>query len=178
MPKGSWVGRLANPAFDHAFVRVLHPPRPGARIARMTQPATTRPCPNPGNGPDRVRVIRGRLLERVADADDSHLTIRAEEGQWLPMLPGVHIKLLHEHGGALSYLLRLEPGASLPAHRHPHDEECLVLEGRLRVGSQAEFGPGSYHLAHAGALHGRISTETGATIFLRGAVPEASQVLG
>lgn len=116
-------------------------------------------------------------MERVADADTSHLTIGSDEGEWQPFLDGVAIKVLREHEGVLSYLLRLAPGAALPPHRHPRDEECLVLDGRLRVGSRDEIGPGGYHLAHGGALHATITTATGATIFLRGAVPEASQVL-
>ncbi len=123
-------------------------------------------------------AIRRRLMERVADADASHLTIGADEGRWQPFLDGVAIKVLHEQAGVLSYLLRLAPGATLPPHRHPQDEECLVLEGRLRVGSMVEIGPGGYHLAHGGALHATISSETGATVFLRGAVPDTSQLLG
>ena len=126
----------------------------------------------------RARSIRHRLMERVADADTTHLTIAGDEGEWQPFLDGVRIKVLREHAGVLSYLLRLEPGARLPPHRHPQDEECIVLDGRLRVGTQPEMGPGSYHLAHGGALHATIGTETGATIFLRGAVPDAGQVLG
>ena len=117
-------------------------------------------------------------MERVAEADASHLTIADDAGEWWPFLDGITIKMLREHDGVLSYLLRLEPGARLPPHRHPQDEECIVLEGRLRVGARIEIGPGSYHLAHSGALHATIWTETGATIFLRGAVPEADQVLG
>lgn len=134
--------------------------------------------PSPSTGtPARARVIRRRLMERVADADSSHLTIDADEGAWQPFLDGVEIKVLREHGGVLSYLLRLAPGATLPPHRHPHDEECMVLEGRLRVGSRVEIGPGGYHLAQGGALHPTISTQAGATIFLRGAVPAAGQLL-
>ncbi|MBS0515742.1 MAG: cupin domain-containing protein [Proteobacteria bacterium] len=113
----------------------------------------------------------------MADSDTSHRTIAGEQGVWHPFLPGVTIKVLRERGGVMSYLLRLEPGAVLPRHRHPCDEECIVLEGCLRIGSQFEIGAGSYHLAHAGALHARITTDTGATIFLRGAVPHAEQVL-
>lgn len=127
--------------------------------------------------PAMARAIRRRLLERVADADVSHLTIDAQDGAWLDFLDGVQIKVLHEREGVLSYLLRLEPGATLAPHRHPLDEECLVLEGRLRVGSHTEIGPGGYHLAHAGALHATISTASGATIFLRGAVPQADQAI-
>lgn len=126
----------------------------------------------------RARSIRRRLMERVADADDSHLTIAGDEAGWQPFLEGVRIKVLREHDGVLSYLLRLEPGSCLPPHRHPQDEECIVIEGSLRVGTRTEIGPGGYHLAHGGALHATIRTETGATIFLRGAVPQADHALG
>ncbi len=132
---------------------------------------------DPTDDPGRVHSIRRRLMERVADADDTHVTIAGDEGEWRPFVDGVRIKVLREQAGVLSYLLRLEPGARLPPHRHPHDEECVVIEGSLRVGTGQAFGPGSYHLAHGGALHATVCTETGATIFLRGAVPQAGQVL-
>lgn len=128
--------------------------------------------------PTPARQLRARLIERVADADDSHQTLGADgepgAAPWQVFTPGVSIKVLRESGGILSYLLRLDPGACLPVHRHPEDEECLVLHGRLRVGSRIEIGPGGYHLARRGSLHARIHTDTGATIFLRGAVPQAT----
>lgn len=133
--------------------------------------------PAAAGSPNPARAIRRRLMERVADADTSHLTIGAGDGQWQPLLDGVTIKLLRAHDGVLSYLLRLQPGATLPPHRHARDEECVVLHGRLRVGSRLEIGPGGYHLAHGGALHATIGTDTGATIFLRGAVPAPDAVL-
>lgn len=128
--------------------------------------------------PVRRRAVRRRLLERVADAEPTLVTIAAHEGDWRPLLEGVRIKILREDAGTLSYLLELQPGASLPAHRHPMDEECVVLQGRLRIGTRHEIGPGGYHVARAGALHATVSTETGAVIFLRGAVPDAGQALG
>ncbi|GAB4112639.1 MAG: hypothetical protein Fur0019_19110 [Tibeticola sp.] len=143
------------------------------------EPKAMPSCPvRRSDAPLRVRAIRQRLLERVADADDSHLTIGAQDDGWQAFLPGVAIKPLRECAGVLSYLLRLEPGASLPPHRHPVEEECVVIEGSLCVGSRIEIGPGGYHLAHRGALHATICTRTGATIFLRGAVPDIHHVLG
>lgn len=127
--------------------------------------------------PAQARAIRRRLLERVADTDDSHLTVPPGAVGWQPFGDGVQIKVLHGHEGLLSYLLKLAPGARLEAHRHPADEECVVLEGVLRVGSRVEVGPGGYHLARAGSLHAPISTETGATLFLRGAEPHVDQLL-
>jgi quercetin dioxygenase-like cupin family protein len=121
--------------------------------------------------------MKRRLLERVADADATHLTVQPDGPGWQPFLPGVDIRVLHEADGVLSYLLRLAPGASLPPHRHALDEECVVLEGTLRVGTHTEVRAGGYHLAHRGALHPTVSTATGATIFLRGAVPQADDAL-
>lgn len=128
--------------------------------------------------PVQARAIKRRVLERVADTEDTHVTVDADEGHWQPFGEGVRIKVLREHQGVMSYLLQLAPGARLPAHRHPVDEECIVLEGTLHIGTRIEVGPGGYHLAHQGALHAPVHTVTGATIFLRGAVPHAEQVLG
>jgi quercetin dioxygenase-like cupin family protein len=133
--------------------------------------------PSSSTTPAQARAIRRRLLERVADTDDSHLTVPPGASGWQPFGDGLRIKVLHEHEGMLSYLLQFAPGARLEAHRHPVDEECVVLEGVLKVGSRTEVGPGGYHLARAGSLHASISTETGATIFLRGAEPHADQLL-
>lgn len=127
--------------------------------------------------PAQARSIRRRLLERVADTEDSHLTIPAGPTGWQPYGDGVQIKVLHEDGGLLSYLLRFAPGARIDAHRHPADEECVVLDGVLKVGGSIEVGPGGYHLARAGSLHASIATDTGATIFLRGAEPHVDQLL-
>ena len=155
----------------------LNPQHLAARDPAM-DPTDLQAAPPCANGsPSQARSIRRRLMERVADADSSHLTIVEDGAGWQPFVDGVTIKVLREHAGVLSYLLRLQPGAVLPAHRHPHDEECIVLQGRLRVGSKIEIGPGAYHLAHGGALHASITTLTGATVFLRGAVPQASHVL-
>jgi quercetin dioxygenase-like cupin family protein len=127
--------------------------------------------------PSQAKSIKRRLLERVADADQTHLTIPADAGDWQPFAPGVELKLLHRSEQAQSYLLRLAPGASLPPHRHPADEECVVLTGCLQVGSHTEVGPGGYHRAQQGALHPTVGSRDGATIFLRGGVPESGHVL-
>jgi quercetin dioxygenase-like cupin family protein len=145
----------------------------------MTAPITLEPDSGapPDASPSRARSIKRRLMDRVADADDSHLTIAAEEGDWKAFSKGVRIKVLNQRSGVLSYLLQMEPGATLPPHRHPMDEECIVLDGILQVGTRIEVGRGGYHLAHEGALHATVGTRSGATIFLRGAVPVTDDVL-
>lgn len=116
--------------------------------------------------------IKRRLLKRIADDQMArHLTVRRDDGAWRPFGPGLSIKVLHEADGVMSYLLRLAPGASLAPHRHPIDEECVVLEGELRIG-ELQVGAGGFHLGRKDVLHGRITTVDGALIFLRGALPE------
>lgn len=124
--------------------------------------------------PEAASRIKHRLLERVAQAQAGHLTVHAGVGGWKPFSPGVNIKVLHRDGGVMSYLLKLAPGAQLAPHRHPMDEECVVLEGQLRIGTDLVVDAGGFHLAHRDALHGVITSDEGATIFLRGAVPHAA----
>lgn len=128
---------------------------------------------------DEVSVarVKRRLLARVAEAQRSeHLTVQPGEGQWQPFGRGLSLKVLHEHDGVMSYLVRLAPGAVLPAHRHPIDEECVVLEGSLRIG-ELVVAAGGFHLGRRDVLHMPIVSEGGALIFLRGAAPEASTLL-
>ena len=72
---------------------------------------------------DQARRIKRRLLDRIADADVSHLTVNSDQGEWRPFGSGVQSKVLHVRDGICSYLLRLEAGARLAPHRHPIDEE-------------------------------------------------------
>ena len=125
-----------------------------------------------------IERIRGSVVTRIAEASTPHhLTVSASSDGWQAWLQGIEIKVLHASQGTLSYLLRLQPGAVLPAHRHPQDEECVVLQGELRIGDALVVTAGAYHLAQAGAFHANITTKTGALIFLRGAEPVIEDVL-
>lgn len=119
--------------------------------------------------PERARALRERILARLGTGRSAFLTIRADEGHWLPFATGVAFKLLHEDRAYRSFLLRLDPGAELPSHDHSDDEECVVLEGEVRLGD-IHVSAGDYHLAPKGLPHGRIVSETGALLFLRAAL--------
>src|SRR5689334_17999886 len=72
--------------------------------------------------------VRAKLMRGIAaEAGGRHVTVHANSGEWRDFLPGIQRKVLHEQGGLMSYLLKFAPGAVLPAHRHPVDEECVVL---------------------------------------------------
>ncbi len=128
--------------------------------------------------PRSAARIKRRLLERVAQAESRHLTVQAADPGWQRFLDGIDIKVLHEgDDGVMSYLLRFAPGAVLGAHRHPVDEECVVLEGSLCIGDDLVVPAGGFHLARRDMLHAPITTVTGATIFLRGASPHPVQLV-
>ena len=126
---------------------------------------------------ERREAIKQRLMNRVAAAGavSPLVTIRADEGEWHPVLPKVSMKVLLREGDSLTYLLRLEPGAKIPPHDHPQTEECLVLEGEARIGDLIVHA-GDYHAAIAGRPHALLASERGALLFLRGAVPSAKHV--
>jgi len=123
--------------------------------------------------PDAVaQRLKSRLLQRIAAAPSGR-TVQAQEGAWLPIWDGVDCKVLHVHGEQeLACLLRFAPGAWLPAHRHPVTEECIVLEGVVRVGDHLQIHPGGYHVVLPGELHDRVGSDTGALVYLRGPLPE------
>lgn len=126
--------------------------------------------------------VNRRVLTQVAEMDmDRHATVHADVGAFQPFLEGVEIRVLHvaEEPGhtVISYLLRMSPGAVIPAHRHPMDEECIVLEGLVRIGSRLALGRGDFHLARAGTIHPDIQSDGGALIYLRGAEPQQDQLV-
>jgi anti-sigma factor ChrR (cupin superfamily) len=120
-----------------------------------------------------IARVRRVVLARIAEASTTrHLTIAAGPLGWLPLRDGVRYKVLHEQCHAVSYLLQMDPGASLPVHQHLVDEECMVLNGTLRIGETLVIRAGDYHLGRASVLHAGISSPEGALVFLRGAGPD------
>ena len=124
-----------------------------------------------------IARVRSRLMKSIAnDSVRHHEAVHADEGHWHALLPGIQRKVLHEQDGVMSYLLKFAPGAVLPAHRHPVDEECVVIEGVLRIG-ELVLPPGSYHRVRRDVLDADSTSDAGAIIFLRGATPKAEQLV-
>jgi anti-sigma factor ChrR (cupin superfamily) len=99
------------------------------------------------------------------------ITIRANAGGWITIMPGVEKKRLHVESasGVESFLLRVAPGAGLPEHPHLQDEICLVLSGEFVIG-ELHLKAGDYHHAFAGAPHPACHSPTGAVLYIRGAL--------
>jgi anti-sigma factor ChrR (cupin superfamily) len=78
----------------------------------------------------------------------------------------VERKILWERGDASSCMVRLAPGASFPTHGHPIDEESVILEGSLWIGSLL-LKAGDFHVGLSGVEHDEVRTDEGCVCFLR-----------
>jgi anti-sigma factor ChrR (cupin superfamily) len=118
-------------------------------------------------------AVRERLRMRVRERASGIRVVRADAGQWMPVLPGIAIKRLRSdlERRSETNLWRLDAGATIPAHDHHDDEECLVLEGSI-IQDGIEYRAGDYLHARAGSRHVPLRTPHGAMLLIR------SQALG
>jgi len=115
--------------------------------------------------------LRARVLGRVhATAATTGVMSRASAGMWKPVSPGIEVKTLFydEAQRMVSFLLRAQPGAQLPAHHHHAYEECLVLQGEFTLGD-VTLRAGDFELGRPGEAHPAATTHTGVLVYLRGA---------
>jgi len=78
---------------------------------------------------------------------------------------GAWIKLLsfEPQRGYAVLLGKLEPGVRYPAHTNAGSEDFYILTGDLHVGDHV-LGPGDFHHADAGSLHGENYSVEGCTL--------------
>jgi anti-sigma factor ChrR (cupin superfamily) len=65
----------------------------------------------------------------------------------------------------VTMLVRMEPGSSYPPHRHGGPEECLVVEGDLRVGDVV-LQAGDYQCAAGDSTHDVSTTVNGCILLI------------
>ena len=124
-------------------------------------------------GPDAEMLARvqARIMSRIrAEAASALHTVSAAFDTWEEIAPGVLRKTLWVSGGARCCMIRMAPGSVVGSHAHLIDEECVVLEGTLRIGRNLVLHAGDFHVGRSGSNHEEASTETGALVYLRGAV--------
>jgi anti-sigma factor ChrR (cupin superfamily) len=102
--------------------------------------------------------------------------IRVADIPWEARQPGVRVKPLWEHPETRrrAQLTRLEPGASLPRHRHVGDELVYVIEGAV-ADESGTLGAGNVGYRPDGCVH-TVTTRNGATVLaiVTGGVAPAS----
>lgn len=113
-----------------------------------------------------MRKLQERLAERIAAESGGPLVppppAQWSEPEWENVAPGISVKLLanDEEKHVVSMLVRLEPGASYPAHTHAGVEELHLLEGELWIDDR-KLVPGDYNYGRPGEGDDRVWSETG-----------------
>lgn len=123
------------------------------------QPGWVRSCWTAISNFLRTLVIRSMIPRPSSDG----LTfVKASEGTWREIAPGVMAKLLafDPVSRRTTTLLRFLSGTSYAPHRHAAVEELYVLEGGCSIAGR-EMAVGDYHRAEAGTMHHDTSTEDG-----------------
>ncbi len=112
--------------------------------------------------------ISNKLFGRIAAEGTAGelLTVPGDSGDWVETAPGNSVKVLRRDSESVSMLVRLEAGATFPAHSHPADEETYVLEGDTLFGD-IPLSAGDYHLAPAGTSHGEVTSRGGCLLLIR-----------
>ncbi|MGD0363162.1 MAG: cupin domain-containing protein [Bryobacteraceae bacterium] len=113
--------------------------------------------------------LRDKLLARIQQPEPlpGIQVVRAAEGSWQTLVPGVVAKRLYRESatGDVALLVRMEPGAEYPPHSHADVEHCYVLEGDLHFGDLV-LRPGDYQCAPAATTHRSSHTVNGCTVLI------------
>ena len=81
--------------------------------------------------------------------------MRLEEMDEREVFPGFHGRFVHSERMTFAYW-RIEPGAEVPEHDHPHEQVVNVLEGNLSLtvnGEELTLGPGEVVAIPGGVRH-------------------------
>ncbi|HEX7176392.1 MAG TPA: cupin domain-containing protein [Pyrinomonadaceae bacterium] len=156
------------------FALASAPARPpaGAREKLLSRIAAAAEEPRPEVSPE------GAPAPDVLALAPDLLVVRRDAGEWEETPdPGVFVKMLfvdREHD-TVTRLVRLDPGARIPSHRHLGYEQCLIVEGGMRAG-HLHLRAGDFNCAAPGTIHEEISTEEGALLLI--VAPANYEVLG
>lgn len=118
--------------------------------------------------------LRERLLARVEGHTDVRLDplkgltfVKASEGVWQEMAPGVSAKVLFFDpvSRRATALVRMASRSRYAPHRHAEAEELYVLEGGCFCGGR-ELKAGDYHRAEAETEHHDTSSDEGCLLLV------------
>ena len=99
--------------------------------------------------------FKERLKGKLEPTKGGSVYIKPDDMEWTPsQFPRIQTKVLFrdDEEGSMTVLLKWEPGAVLPFHKHPEIEQSWVLEGSFydhdgicRAGEFVYRRPGSMH---------------------------------
>ena len=99
--------------------------------------------------------FKERLKGRLEPTPNGSVYVDPKQLDWVPsQFENISMKVLYRNDeeGSMTVLLKWEPGATLPFHKHPEIEQSYVLEGSFydhdgicRAGEFVYRHPGSMH---------------------------------
>ena len=94
-------------------------------------------------------------------------TVRASEGKWVAIAPGVRLKKLSSDRSrnTVTVLMEMQPGSAVPPHEHRHAEDSYIISGSARLGDLVLFA-GDFHHVDAGTRHESIVSDDGCLALL------------
>ena len=165
------VGALAPDERAELEARVAQlSPAEQAEVARLYNTATVVAESAPELEPPPH--VRERVL--AAARTPSRYTIWGADGEWSETgLPGIRAKVLavDRPRSLATLLIRAEPGAVYPSHRHHGPEECYVVRGSIMIDGRV-LRAGDFHHADEDSDHGEITTTEGADVLVVGAIED------
>lgn len=107
--------------------------------------------------------VKQKVLRAVALPN----TVRANEGKWTNIAPGVRLKKLSSDRArnTVMVLMEMQPGAAVPPHEHRHAEDSYIIRGSARLGDLTLFA-GDFHHVEAGSRHDSIVSDNGCLALL------------
>jgi anti-sigma factor ChrR (cupin superfamily) len=121
--------------------------------------------------------VRERLL--AAARTPTRYTMWAADASWIETdVRGIRVRILSvdQARSLVTLVIRAEPGAVYPSHKHHGAEECFIISGSVVIDGRV-LRAGDFHHADADSDHGEITTTEGAEVLLVGAaedyLPEA-----
>lgn len=131
-------------------------------------------------------TLRQQLLQRIAEPETKPKLIsgftepipgfhvlKSGDGKWRQHdAPGIQYKVLSfdPASDAITTLVRMEPGAKYPRHRHSREEQCWVVEGDVRqIDNSISMRAGDFFRAMPGTDHDSITTDDGCLLIIIGA---------
>lgn len=118
-------------------------------------------------------AVKRRLMASFSSESNSESlgvsVLRQQDLPWRPTpFPGVSYKHLYLHPSTQmrTVILRMEPGASYPRHRHVDVEQCLVLSGDVFTDGKEPLLAGDFEWSNAGTDHDFIRSANGCELLI------------
>jgi anti-sigma factor ChrR (cupin superfamily) len=116
--------------------------------------------------------VRERVL--AAARKPVRYTVWAADAAWIETgLPGIRARVLAVDNARslVTLVIRAEPGAVYPSHKHRGPEECFVISGSVVIDDRV-LRAGDFHHADEDSEHGEITTTEGAEVLIVGAISD------